>query len=349
MAAGCLAAWVRWRSLAAGGPVAEENIGEPPPVAKPADYFLIGKAEAGTGWGKADDGDFGPEGEDEVWMDGGKPDFEAGEDWADSVVMPADGLAWEAPPVSDETIAFVRNAFAQWRSSQGDEEAKASLRLSLAGRMSKPEMLAAAAMLMRLGTAQDRMDAMLLVECEFFSPYDEVETIRVNVPDSGDGDEPEADAETLAEEEREAQETHDVVALVSAGFEDADSRVRQAAYEAAMELSRERNNILLGQLLCSDSPRSAGLRRQLMDELDGAADDEAVTLFVSAVQSPDEATAAAAKKNLEAIAGRTFGDVTEVADWLEERENADAETEEEPDGRTGDEEFEEDNPNEENT
>jgi hypothetical protein len=230
---------------------------------------------------------------------------------------------WNPPPVSEETLSFIRDAFGKWRSSPRDEAAAADLRLALAGKMSREEMLAAAASLMRLGTVQDRLDAMWIVENEFFTPYNEEQLVRVNIDDGEDpgGEEGGVDAATLAEEEREAAETHELVSLVGTGFEDSDPGVRQAAYAAAMELSRERNNILLSQLLCSDSPVSRDLRRQLMEELAGGTDEESMSLFIVAMQSPDVATAAAAKASLEAIAGRTFGDVLEAADWLEEREN----------------------------
>lgn len=235
-------------------------------------------------------------------------------------------VEWNPPPVSSDTLDFIREGFAKWRESGRNEGAAADLRLALAGAMSREEMLAAAATLMKLGTGQDRLDAMWIVANEFNSPYNEEQLVRANIPDGDgtDGDEG-GDSEILAEEERDAAETHDLVALVGSGFEDPDPEVRRAAYEAAMALSQERNDILMGQLLCSDSPASEDLRRQLMDELAGATDEESISLFLTAMQSPDAATAAAAKENLERIAGRTFEDALDAADWLEQMENAPAE------------------------
>jgi hypothetical protein len=57
-----------------------------------------------------------------------------------------------------------------------------------------------------------------------------------------------------------------------------------------------------------------------MDELEGSADEEAISLFLTAMQSPDETTAAAAKRNLETIAGRTFADAAEAGEWLDARD-----------------------------
>lgn len=223
------------------------------------------------------------------------------------------------PPVSSETLAFVRETFAKWRESEQDEAATADLRLALAGELSREETLATAATLMKSGTVQDKLDALWAVANEFGMAPGEEHVVLVKV--SEDGEDGTEEAEWTEEDERDAQETHDVVELVSRGFEDADPLVQEAAYEAAMALPPERNSILLGQLLCSDSAASAGLRKQLMDELEGETDDEAVTLFVAAMQSPDAATAAAAKKNMENLAGRTFADALEVADWLERLEN----------------------------
>lgn len=232
---------------------------------------------------------------------------------------------WNPPPVSAATLDFIREGFAKWRESGRGEAASAELRLALAGTMAREEMLAAAAALMKLGTAEDRQDAMWIVANEFNAPYNEEPLVRANIPDEDgtDGDEG-VDPEILAEEERDAAETHDLVALVGSGFEDPDPDVRQSAYEAAMALSQERNDILMGQLLCSDSPLSEDLRRHLMEELAGATDEASVSLFLTAMQSPDAETAAAAKENLERIAGRTFEDVLDAADWLEQTENAPA-------------------------
>lgn len=239
-------------------------------------------------------------------------------------LIPGEPGEWEPPPVSAGTLSFIRGEFAKWHASERDEKAGAALRLALAGRMTREEMLAAAATLMRLGTTQDKIDAMTLVGSGFSAPYDEEPLVRADIA----GDESGADAAMLEAEDREAAETHDVVALVAEGFENADAEVRQAAYAAAMELSRERNNILLGQLLCSDSTASADLRRQLMSELSGAADEESVSLFLTAMQSPDPETAAAAKAEMERVAGRTFEDVLDAANWLEETENPPAAPEE---------------------
>jgi hypothetical protein len=326
VAAGCLVAWLRGRSLPADNPVSGEEPGLPPPLVEPPKFSFQPEplAEPASGFVRqdADGGDFVLLQVDDSGMDGNDPQPESAAPVAEPVVVSVDGVEeWTVPPVSEENLSFVRETFAQWRASPQDEDSLASLRLALAGRMSRPEMLETAKTFMRLGTAQDRMDAMLLVGSEFLSPYDEEPMVRVSIPDEAGGEVPEVDEETLAAEEREAEETHDVVALLAAGFEDPDPQVQQTAYEAAMVLSRERNGILLGQLLCSDSEASEGLRRQLMDELDGADDDEAVSLFVAAMQSPDAMTAAAAKRNLENIAGRTFADIQDVSDWLEEQEN----------------------------
>lgn len=247
-------------------------------------------------------------------------------------LVPGEPGEWAPPAVSTATLSFIRGEFAKWRASTRDEQATADLRLALAGRLSPEELLAAAATLMRLGSTQDKIDAMMLVGSGFSAPYDEEPLVRLAIPDEenedGEGSGSEADAAMLAAEEHEAEETHEVVSVVAQGLEDPDAAVRQAAYAAAMELSRERNNILLGQLLCSDSATSADLRRQLMDELASATDEESVSLLLTAMQSPDEQTAATAKERLESIAGRTFEDVLAAADWLEEMENPPAAPEE---------------------
>lgn len=259
---------------------------------------------------------------------------------AEAVVL-ADGREWRPPEVDAATLGAFREAFVRWRNSSRDEKSTADLRLALEG-MSKDAVLAVAATLMRLGTEQDRMDALWAVANGFgVSPGEEAE-IGVEVPDDGEaafldgrewdaGDDSEGEtAEDKAELEREAAETHDVVLLVSAGLEDSNPAVRQVAYETVASLSQERADVLYSQLLCSDSTVSADLRRQLMAELDGADDEGAVTLFVQAMQSPDAETASAAKANLERIAGQEFASMGEVVEWLEARERELHESGEEP-------------------
>jgi hypothetical protein len=261
---------------------------------------------------------------------------------SEEAVTVVDGRDWRAPEVDAATMGAFRDAFVRWRNSGRDEKSTADLRLALEG-MSKEAVLAAAATLMRAGTEQDRMDALWAISNGFGAVPGEVEEVGVNIPEAGEdarfpaggedewnsGDRPDDWVPEDAEEtERKAAETHDVVAIVSAGLEDASAEVRQVAYEAVAALSQERADVLYSQLLCSDSPVSEDLRRQLMGELEGADDPGALTLFMQAMQSPDAETAAAAKRNLEAIAGREFEDTLAAAEWLEakEQEDADADT-----------------------
>lgn len=340
----------RWRTKAPPTGLPEESAtaqttAEPPvavPVAEPknpAEWLVpveedLGEAASGPAEGEEAEplerSDDVPLEEVSAAQEDGGPDG----DMADSgpvrgVSAAADGVEWELPPVSGETLAFVRETFSKWRASDGGEAATADLRVALAGRMSREEVLAAAGTLMRAGSGQDRIDALWAVANEFGAAAGAEDLVQVVVTGDGeDADDGEEEPEWTEEDEREAKETHDVVALVSAGFEDPDSDVRQAAYEAAMVLSPERNGILLGQLLCSDSEASEGLRRQLMDELDGSADEEAISLFLTAMQSPDEATAAVAKRNLETIAGRTFADAAEAGEWLDARDPGEGDADE---------------------
>lgn len=266
---------------------------------------------------------------------------EADAGMVDSVAL-SDREGWRPPAVDAATMGAFREAFARWRNSGRDEKSTADLRLALEG-MSKEAVLASAATLMRAGTEQDRMDALWAISNGFGVVPGEEEEVGVNIPEAGEdalfpeggesewntGDRADDWAPEDAEEtERKAAETHDVVAIVSAGLEDASAEVRQVAYEAVAALSQERADVLYSQLLCSDSPVSEDLRRQLMEELEGADDPGALTLFMQAMQSPDAETAAAAKRNLEAIAGREFEDALAAAEWLEakEREDADADT-----------------------
>lgn len=255
----------------------------------------------------------------------GKEEGDAREEAVLEAAATMGGLAmdWNPPPVSADTLSFVREAFEKWRKSGRDEAATADLRLSLAGKMSREETLAAAAALMKAGTEQDRMDALWMVSNEFGAAPGEEALVEVNIPTNGDS---EGEVAWTEEDERAAKETHDVVALVGAGLEDPSADVRQVAYEAVAALSQERSDVLYSQLLCSDLPVSADLRRQLMEELEGADDPGAVTLFLQAMQSPDGETAAAAKRNLEAIAGQEFETVLQAAEWLEakEQEESDA-------------------------
>lgn len=243
------------------------------------------------------------------------------------------GLGWEPPPVASETVDFVRAAFAQWRNSGQDEESTAALRLALGG-LSRDDTLAAAAALIRVGSEQDRLDSLWAIASEFGKSSQGETFVQSNVPDDGPApDLPEGavqlvvadgssgeDPEFQARLEREAKETHDVVAIVAAGLEDASAEVRDFALETVAVLPSETSSILYSQLLCSDSSASADLRDRFMRELDGRADEEAVSLFVQAMQSPDEAVAAAAKKNLESISGLTFQSFDAVAEWLESNE-----------------------------
>jgi hypothetical protein len=263
---------------------------------------------------------------------------EIAEGRAEAVVL-ADGREWRPPDVDAATMGAFREAFVRWRNSSRDEKSTADLRLALEG-MSKDAVLAVAAMLMRLGMEQDRLDALWAVSNGFGVTPGEEPAIAVNVPDDGEeaflvGEEwkAEGDLQELTSEDKEelaqrAAETHDVVLLVAAGLEDLSPVVREMAYETVATLSQERADVLYGQLLCSDSTVSVDLRRQLMEELDGADDEEAVTLFVQAMQSPDAETAMAAKGNLERIAGQEFSSFGEVLEWLEAREQASQEADE---------------------
>ena len=312
--------WSRPQPVPSGGTEpGREGIGLAGPAASPAPAARNGKDGSGKA---AEPGK--PEKAPVIAVTQWQDEMERNEDDGLSEARSnRDGPEWTPPPVSGETLSFIRDAFGEWRSSPRDEEAAAKLRLALAGKMSRGEMLAAAATLMRLGSIQDRLDAMWMVENEFYAPDGEEQLVRVNLDDDGEAGDGErgVDVATLGAEEQEAAETHDVVSLVSSGFEDDNPDVRQAAYAAAMALSQERNNILLSQLLCSDSSASQDLRRQLMEELAGWTDEESLGLYVAAMQSPDAATAAAAQATLEAMAGRSFSDVLDVANWLEETQN----------------------------
>lgn len=259
---------------------------------------------------------------------------------ADAVEAEAveEGRAWRPPKADAATMGAIREAFARWRSSGRGEDATADLRLALEG-LSREATLEAAAAMMRAGSEQDRMDALWTVANAFGATGSE-DLVRSNLyDDEDDGAALEfsntlgptragADEEAYREEEdRLAAETHDVVEIVSSGLEDSSAEVRAVAYETIATLSQERADVLYSQLLCSDSPVSADLRRQLMDELAGATDEGALTLFVQGMQSPDEATAAAAKANLEAMAGMEFKDIGDAVNWMEAREKAIVETE----------------------
>ncbi|MBP5788224.1 MAG: hypothetical protein J6Y19_10480 [Kiritimatiellae bacterium] len=265
---------------------------------------------------------------------------EIAEGRAEAVVL-ADGREWRPPDVNAATLGAFREAFVRWRNSSRDETSTANLRLALEG-MSKEAVLAVAATLMRLGTEQDRLDALWAGSSGFGVTSGEEAEVNVDISEDGveasldgggwtaGGGSQDLATEDKEESERAAEETHDVVLLVAAGLEDPSPEVRQMAYETVSTLSQERADVLYSQLLCSDSPVSADLRLQLMEELDGADDDGAVTLFVQAMQSPDEETAVAARENLERIAGQEFASLGEALEWLEAREQALQEQDEEP-------------------
>ena len=227
----------------------------------------------------------------------------------------AENQEWAAMPSSPQVVASLREAFSTWRSAGQDDMATTSLRLAIDA-LPKKEILAAAATLLHVGSEQDRIDALWAVASAFGTTPGEEPLVRANIPEESDS----ADAADLDAEEREAEETHHVVALVAAGLEDSSEDVRDFAYETIRVLSPERSSVLYSQLLCSDSEASADLRQKLMEERDGDSDKESVDLFVTAMQSPDPTTAAAAKRNLESLSGRTFQSIDEVVEWLESEE-----------------------------
>ncbi|MBQ7252667.1 MAG: hypothetical protein IJS32_08715 [Kiritimatiellae bacterium] len=231
---------------------------------------------------------------------------------------------WHPAAADPEAIAFVREAFSRWRDSDRNDDATAALRLSL-GELSAEQSLAVASALFRAGAEQDRKDALWLVASQFSATPGQEEFVQSNVPDDAPGEVPQMpdpadEAAFQARLEQEAQETHDIMALVSAGMEDPSGEVRNMALDVASSLPSETSSVLCGQLLCSDSPVTADLRERLLQELDGRDDEGAVTLLVQAMQSPDESVAASARKNLESLSGLDLPTIDAVAEWLESRE-----------------------------
>lgn len=256
--------------------------------------------------------------------EGARPAELVSGDDALAAVLERDPAGWNPPPVPPETLESIRAAFAAWRESDRSEQATASLRIALSG-LSRGETLAVAASLMRMGSEQDRMDALWTVASEFGATPGEEKTVRANA------DEEDGEASSEEDDEREAAETHDLVAIVGAALEDPSPDVQDLALETASVLSKEHSDVLYSQILCSDLEQTADLRRKLMSRLEGSSDPDAVNLFVQAMQSPDPETADAARKNLERISGRAIGSIEDALDWLDEQEESPSD----PDGGVG--------------
>lgn len=221
-------------------------------------------------------------------------------------------------------VRALREAFHAFRNAGGGDDAESEFRTAL-GELERSDLLAAAAELMRSGVEQDRLDALFAVAEMFGKVPGEVEVVEGNVDDggegNGDGGEGNADSESgdaSPAMEAEAAETHDLVAVVEVGLEDSSAEVRSLAYETARTLPAERAGILLSQILCSDSPISADIRQQCLQDIAGSRDPADVSLLMQALQSPDPDTALLARSNLQTIAGKSLPTDEAAMAWWEE-------------------------------
>lgn len=125
-----------------------------------------------------------------------------------------------------------------------------------------------------------------------------------------------ADSSAQASTESEAALTHDIVQTVQTGLEDGSPDIRLAAYESAMMLKEEEMGILTMQMLSSDA--DPALSRALVADTSGSKDESSLKISMTALDSGDAETRAAAAENLQGMLGQSFKSSEEAFSWWEE-------------------------------
>ena len=159
-------------------------------------------------------------------------------------------------------------------------------------------------------TAEEKMGGLFALAAAFGrgNPTDggeENRAIDVSGTDSGT-----ADGAT----EEEARRIHDVVAAVGIGLSDPSESVRQAAYETVRVLNNEEQGVLTAQILSGDD---AALKRQLVADTSGSANERDIMMSIGALDNSDAETARAAADNLKNVLGQKFSTQDEALAWWE--------------------------------
>ena len=211
-------------------------------------------------------------------------------------------------PVRGDVRAFVMEEYARLSQAGCAEDAKFLEQLRSCG---DRVLLATLSDMIRNGsTAEEKMGGLFALAAAFGrgNPTDggeENRAIDVSGKDSGT-----ADGAT----EEEARRIHDVVAAVGIGLSDPSESVRQAAYETVRVLNNEEQGVLTAQILSGDD---AALKRQLVADISGSANERDIMMSIGALDNSDAETARAAADNLKNVLGQKFSTQDEALAWWE--------------------------------
>lgn len=220
----------------------------------------------------------------------------------------------------DEAMAFVSKELADMWGEDAKRTAEGLRRLGALGRSTLLECLRER---MRLGTAQERVGAVLSLGALFGEESGKMKKMvddgKGSFAPAEDGDEgnfvSDHDmSEGLSDEERAARQTKELVKALADGLSDSDNDVRSAAYDAMRALAREEAGILEGQIF---SGNDAELKMALLADAAEAKGEAGVMTSIAGLENSDANVAAAAAKNLKAITGQDFKTEQQALDWWE--------------------------------
>ncbi len=138
--------------------------------------------------------------------------------------------------------------------------------------------------------------------------------------DTGPGTEgdPPNDGSDGAGEGGEDDGFRDTVNLLTQALQDRSPDVRDAAFEAVLDLPDEERNLLSLQILGNDDDF---LKSELVKSASSAKDEFSVSVLMQALDDGGEGVSGIAAKRLEELFGRTFETTADAMDWWEANRN----------------------------
>ncbi len=237
----------------------------------------------------------------------GEGDPKEPQDMAD---MSADGQTREGggrTPARSDIRDFVMEEYARLSKADGAVDAQFLEQIRSCG---DRDVLATLTDMIRNGLPEEKMGALFALAAAFgrgnSTDGDGLNQV-VDASQAGQGNPGEAS-------EEEARRIHDVVEATGAGLSAAEETVRQAAYETMRMLGNEEQGILTAQIL---SGEDATLKRRLIADTSGSANERDVMTSISALENPDAETARAAAANLNNVLGQKFSTQDEALSWWE--------------------------------